>query len=66
MTKPDTSTVERKCGFWHGHNWGAWEQLQMDGTAHYAFRSIPVPFTRLYQRRICKDCGYMQQEEIKV
>lgn len=66
MTTQPTDEKPRKCSWWRGHNWSKWKQYEMSGTATYLFSSIPVPFSKIIQKRECVDCGYAQQEEIKI
>lgn len=61
MSDAINNTV-KKCNFWR-HNWSKWEQFLMEGTSYYLLTK-PVPFTRRFQKRVCLDCGYSQEEKM--
>lgn len=59
-----------KCG-WFGHKWGKWEQYVWDGFIVMTGLLVPkdqqgvqMPISEMRQKRICKKCGYMQEEKL--
>ena len=57
---------------WLFHDWDKWEQFWRDGKRAYVGAEYPpdvrarvFEFKEPWQRRTCKRCGKMQQEQMK-
>lgn len=51
------------CFLWH--DWGKWEQYTWYGKVKFHWQKEWTPCVEYRQKRKCKVCGKMQEEEIR-